>query len=45
MPKALSEMISDDLYALLPEYGKVPPGSKHTNEIELSKMFNITGQH
>lgn len=41
MPKALSEMISDDLYAMITEDGKFPPGSKLPNEIELSKMFNI----
>ena len=41
MPKALSEMISDDLYAMITEGGKFPPGSKLPNEIELSKMFNI----
>lgn len=41
MPKALSEMISDDLYAMIAEGGKFPPGSKLPNEIELSKMFNI----
>ena len=41
MPKALSEMISDDLYAMITEGGKFPLGSKLPNEIELSKMFNI----
>ena len=40
MPKALSEMISDDLYAMITEGGKFPPGSKLPNEIELSKMCN-----
>ena len=34
-------MISDDLYAMITEGGKFPPGSKLPNEIELSKMFNI----
>ena len=41
MPKALSEMISEDLYSMITEGGKFPPGSKLPNEIELSKMFNI----
>ena len=41
MPKALSEMISDDLYAMITEGGKFPPGSKLPNEIELTKLFNI----
>ena len=41
MPKALSEMISDDLYAIIASGKRFQPGSKLPNEIELSKELNI----
>ena len=41
MPKALSEMISDDLYAIIASGKRFQPGSKLPNEIDLSKELNV----
>jgi GntR family transcriptional repressor for pyruvate dehydrogenase complex len=41
MPKALSEMISDDLYNIISSGKRFHPGSKLPNEIELSKELNV----